>query len=89
MEVAEKDTQRKKRGKSGRKKFRFTFSTRFIITRLFKERGSSEDFKYNLAKATKPEDLTILSTLFDLGLKLQASNCSFLLLDTFVEQPPK
>ena len=48
MEVAEKDSQRIKRGKGGRKKSRFTFSTRFIITRLFKKPGSSKDFKYDL-----------------------------------------
>ena len=35
MRVAEKDSQRIKRGKGGRKKCRFTFSTRFIVTRLF------------------------------------------------------
>ena len=43
------------------------------------KRGSSEDFKYYLAKATKTKILTIITTLFDLGLKLQASNDSFLL----------
>ena len=43
------------------------------------KRGSSEDFKYYLAKATKTKILTILTTLFDLGWKLQASNDSFLL----------
>ena len=89
MELAEKDSQRIKRGKSGRKKCGFTFSTRFIITRLFKKRRFLEDFKYDSAKATKTETLMILSTLFDLVLKLQASNYSFLLLDTFVEQPTK
>ena len=83
MEVAEKDSQRTKRGKGGRKKCRFTFSTHFMIFHLFKKRGSSEDFKYELAKATKLETLTIISILLDLGLKLQASNHSFFLQDTF------
>ena len=53
MEVAEKESQRIKRDKGGRRKCTFIFSTRFIINRLFKKRGSSEDFKYYLAKATK------------------------------------
>ena len=53
MEVAEKHSQRIKRVKGGRKKCRFTLSTRFIVTRSFKKWGSWEDFKYNLAKATK------------------------------------
>ena len=45
MEVAKKGSHRIKRGTGGRKKSRFTFSTSFVITRLFKKRGSSEDFK--------------------------------------------
>ena len=53
MEVTEKDSQRIERGKGGRKKCRCTFSIRFMITRLFNKRRSSEDFKYDLAKATK------------------------------------
>ena len=53
------------------------------------KRGSSEVFKYYMAKPKKIETLTILSKLLDLGLSLQASNHSFLLLDTFVEQLPK
>ena len=58
MEVAEKNSQRIKRGKRVRKKCRFTFSIRFIITRLIKKRGSSEYFKYNLATKTgKLEDI--------------------------------
>ena len=60
MEVAEKDSQRIKRGKGGRKKSRFTFLTRFIITRLFKKLGSSE----NLAKATKTGNVdNIINTI--------------------------
>ena len=74
MEVAEKVSQRTKRGKSGCKKCRFTFSTRFIITRLFMKRGPSEDFKYDLAKATKTGNVddiinTIQSRLETTGLK--------------------
>ena len=56
MEVAEKDSQRIKRGKGGRKKCRF-FSSLFMITRLSKKRGSSEDLKYDLAKATKTANI--------------------------------
>ena len=79
MEVSEKDSQRKKRGKGGRKKCRFTFSTRFIVTRLFKKRGSLEDFKYDLAKATKTENVddvinTIRSRLKISGFKLFVSS---------------
>ena len=40
MEVAEKDSQRIKRGKGGR---RFNFPIRFTITRLINQRESSED----------------------------------------------
>ena len=74
MEVAEKDSLRIKRSKSGCKKCRFNLLTRFIITRLFKKRGSSEDFKYDLAKATKTgnfDDIinTIQSRLEIIGLK--------------------
>ena len=43
MEVAEKDSQRIKRGKGGRRKCRFNFPIRFTITRLIKQRESSED----------------------------------------------
>ena len=53
IEVAGKDSQRIKRGKGGCKKCRLTFSTRFVVTRLFKKRESSEDFKYDLAKETR------------------------------------
>ena len=74
MEVAEKDSQRIKCGKGDRKKCRFTFSARFRITRLFKKRGSSEDFKYDLAKATKSGNVdnifnTIRSRLEITGFK--------------------
>ena len=46
------------------------FSTCFMITRLFKKRGSSEDFKYNLAKAKKNGniDTIIYSFPFRLGI---------------------
>ena len=71
MEVAEKDTQIIKQGKRCRKKCRLTFWTRFMITSWFKKRRSSEDSKYDLAKAAKLEMLTILSTKFDLGMILQ------------------
>ena len=53
MEVPERDSQRLKSGKSVRKKCAFTFLNRFRITRLFKKRGSPENFKYDLIKATK------------------------------------
>ena len=74
MEVAEKDSQRIKCGKGGRTKCRFTFSTLFIITRFFKKRGSSKDFKYDLAKATKTGNVddiinTIRSRLEITGFK--------------------
>ena len=51
MEVAEKESQRIKRGKVVAKSV--DFSTRFLITHLFKKRGFSEGFKFDLAKATK------------------------------------
>ena len=57
MEVAEKDFQRIKRGKVGRKKCSFTYWTLFMITRLIRKRGYLEDFKYDLAKATKIESI--------------------------------
>ena len=64
MELAEKDSQRIKRGKGGRKKCRLTVSTRFIITRLYKKRGSSEDFKNDLATATKTGNVdNIINTI--------------------------
>ena len=74
MEVAEKDSKRIKCGKGGRKKCRFTFSTRFMITRFFKKRGSSEDLKYDLVKATKTGNVddsinTIRSRLEITGFK--------------------
>ena len=56
MKAAKKNSQSIKRGKSGRKKCRFTFSICFMIARLFKKRESSEDFKYDLAKATKTKN---------------------------------
>ena len=89
MEVTEIDSQRIKRGKEGRKKCRFTFSTRFKLLAYLKNRDLREISSTFWLRRQKSETLTILSTSFGLGLKLQASNHSFLLLDTFVEQPPK
>ena len=64
MEVAGKDSQRIKRGKGGRKKCRFNFLTRFMITRIFKKRGFSEDSKYGLAEATKTGNVdNIINTI--------------------------
>ena len=85
MEVAEKDSQRIKRGEIGRKKCRLI---RLILAYL--RNGDLRKISSTIwLRRQKPETLTILSTLFDLGLKLQASNHSFLLLDTFVGQLPK
>ena len=71
MEVAEKESVRLKRGKSGRKKCRFTSPTRFMITRLFKKQGSSEDFKNDLAITGNVDGIlnTIRSRLEITGLK--------------------
>ena len=70
MEVAEKDSQRIKRGKWCRKKCRFTFSTRFKITGLFKKRGSSKDFKYDLAKSTKTGNVDNIINTIQTRLKI-------------------
>ena len=53
MEVAEKNVQLTNCGKGGRKRCRFTISTRFFITRLFKKRVFLEDFNNDLTKASK------------------------------------
>ena len=73
MELAKKDSQRIKHGKCGRKKCTFTFLTRFMITRLFRKRGSPLEFRYDLAKATKTRKVENIVKIFDLDLKLQAS----------------
>ena len=89
MEVAENDSQRVKRGKGGPNKCRFTFLTHFLITRLFKKRGTSEDFKYDLAKATKTGNVDENIDTIRSRLEIQVPNHSFLLLDTFFEPPTK
>ena len=78
-----------KRGKGGPNKCRFNFLTHFLITRLFKKRGTSEDFKYDLAKATKTGNVDENIDTIRSRLEIQVPNHSFLLLDTFFEPPTK
>ena len=54
-----------------------------MVFQLFKKRGSSEDFKYELAKATKTRNVDNNINTIGSRLKLQASNHSFFLQDTF------
>ena len=89
MEVAGKDSQKKNAVKVIAKRVELLLRPNLWLLAYLRNGDLRKISSTIWLRRQKPEMLTILLTLFDLGLKLQASNLSFLLPDTFLEQPPK